>query len=38
VPASSTPRVVKVSSLDDIVTAVPHLLGFQPHESVVAVA
>src|SRR3954447_13801421 len=37
----STPRradVVKLTGLDDIVAAVPHLLGFHPRESLVAVA
>lgn len=38
VTTSPEPRVVKVSSLDDIVAAVPHMLGFHPRDSVVAVA
>jgi hypothetical protein len=36
--AAREPQVVKVSSLDDIVAAVPHLLGFHPQQSLVAVA
>lgn len=33
-----TPMVVKLDDLGDIVAAVPHLLGFEPTESLVAVA
>lgn len=36
--AARKTQVVKVSSLDDVVAAVPHLLGFHPRESLVAVA
>jgi hypothetical protein len=36
--AQPKPVVVKVRALSDIVSAVPHLLGFQPAESVVAVS
>src|SRR3954470_14296584 len=36
--AARKPQVVKISSLDDVVASVPHLLGFHPRDSLVAVA
>jgi hypothetical protein len=36
--AQPEPVVVKVGALSDIASAIPHMLGFQPQESVVAVS